>query len=290
MSIEIKTVPIFENWESNYINWRFLYSTIKRTHEAAPIPKMQLMTELPISKDGPWIAGGAARRMFTGAELDSDIDLFFKDSVQYALYEADLKQQSKSCYQNTVKFLGRSRFASNFLIAGQKIQLINFGFYENIQKMFESFDFTICHFACDGEYFYYTEDAVQDTVEKKLRIDGTIRPVTGLKRIIKYTQQGFKLDNQQIKQFFQSIRTTTPEEDDFIQNRYESDVTWIGFITNDQTEEICTQAGIDLKEIDFCQDSYDRTVLISFSCPEDKSLFKLTAAILYPEVNEKKYD
>jgi hypothetical protein len=73
-----------------------------------------------------------------------------------------------------------------------KIQAIKRYFVNNINELFQSFDFTVTQFATDGNIMVTTRQALQDCEEKRLQmIKGTSRPVNAL-RTIKYTAYGFE--------------------------------------------------------------------------------------------------
>jgi len=145
--------------------------------------------ELPyLSKQGPWVAGGALRRTLLGQEPESDFDLFFRDKDQLADCKTLLESMGFTQRKETehhVHFTG--------MLAGKErdVQLIRFAYYAIAQEVIESFDFTICQFAFDGETLYCGDYALWDLGRKRLAINKITFPLSTMRRVLKYTRQGF---------------------------------------------------------------------------------------------------
>lgn len=167
-------------------------------------------------KTGAWIAGGSVRKVWFDLPWeDQDIDLFFASEEQFQLAKNKLtenvpkpepvsffdfnvlnttavKSPSVSEYEtgNAVTFTVYTD--KEFDHEHFKIQAIKRYFVNNINELFQSFDFTVTQFATDGNIMVTTRQALQDCEEKRLQmIKGTSRPVNAL-RTIKYTAYGFE--------------------------------------------------------------------------------------------------
>lgn len=165
---------------------------------------------------GAWIAGGSVRKVWFDLPWeDQDIDLFFASEEQFQLAKSKLtermpksdvvslfnfndlnaaavKSPSVSEYEtgNAVTFTIYTD--KEFDHEHFKIQAIKRYFVNNINELFQSFDFTVTQFATDGNIMVTTRQALQDCEEKRLQmIEGTTRPVNAL-RTIKYTAYGFE--------------------------------------------------------------------------------------------------
>lgn len=148
----------------------------------------------PLSKDGPWLAGGALRRTLLGQEPESDFDFFFRDADQLMAFRLKIEAMGLEKIRETehhVHFRG--------VLAGSSlprdIQLIRFSFYKDAEAVIDSFDFTICQFAFDGEMLTVGDYALWDLGRKRLAVHKLTYPVASMRRLLKYAKQGFKACN-----------------------------------------------------------------------------------------------
>lgn len=163
-------------------------------YETMPIPSgpgvQQLRDVLAVLppldlKRGPWICGGAARRLFQGESLeDGDIDFFFK---------------TKASWDEFVKVLDgfelviKTERANTYLVNGQKVQLIRRKFHLQLEEVFKDFDFSVCQIATDGNVLAATKQAHMDITDGLIRFapGGTIAKHTLVQRMTKYVGYGF---------------------------------------------------------------------------------------------------
>jgi hypothetical protein len=139
---------------------------------------------------GPWLAGGAVRRVLSGQPVkDSDFDLFVAS-----------KEQSASCEQfvesNGGKLKSKNKFNSTYdlpveegLVA--KVQIIYFQHYNNAVDVVDSFDYTICQFVTDGETLGCGEYSLFDLTRKRLAVHRISYAMSSMRRMVKYIKQGF---------------------------------------------------------------------------------------------------
>lgn len=136
-----------------------------------------------------WIAGGFIRRWFNNLKQDSDIDLFFKDKETY---DAVCKHLTALTLSPAVETLNNTRFKILVEKGWEiEVQCIKIAFYKDVDAVLDSFDFTICQFAFDGKNIIATELAVIDSGRKRLVPHKITYGVSSLRRIIKYTKQGY---------------------------------------------------------------------------------------------------
>lgn len=141
--------------------------------------------------DGPWIAGGAARKLLDGDRLDTgDIDLFFSDGFNQSQgFESALKRHGTEVF--------RSQYAKTYEVEiGDKtyrVQLITRRGYSSVVAIFRDFDFTVCQVAFDGQQVVATKEAIRDIAAKKLNVSPNGRTTSQnlLTRTIKYIRYGF---------------------------------------------------------------------------------------------------
>ncbi len=154
----------------------------------------RVMNALPdVSVSGPWLAGGSLRRLLSGTDIfESDFDFFFANEEQAAKFEADL---TKACPQ--LKRLGQSSGAVTYRgkVDGFKqeltVQLVKIAYFENITAALDAFDFTVCQFGWDGEELHCGEFALWDLGRKRLAVHKVTYAVATVRRLVKYTKQGF---------------------------------------------------------------------------------------------------
>ena len=174
------------------------------------------LSRLPaLTPEGPWIAGGAVRRTFAGSALNSDYDFFFRNAKQLHNFSKEIDGiggiHIGGNDKNTAYTLPAVR-NDNIKIEGQPayypqmdIQLINFQYYKSAEEVIDSFDFTITQFAFDGEHFYMSEFALWDLARKKLVINKVTYGAATIRRILKYSGQGFTLCDGAAAELLQQV-------------------------------------------------------------------------------------
>lgn len=139
---------------------------------------------------GPWLAGGAVRRLVEGKDIDDgDIDLFVAAGVDPEKY---IKRMDK---------IAEEKFVTNRAVTYrvkhdegiQKIQIITKCKYGVLLDLLMEFDYTVCQFATDGQKIYYVGTALDDLRSNTLRKSPWAQPRDHafIKRFIKYTEYGF---------------------------------------------------------------------------------------------------
>jgi hypothetical protein len=169
-----------------YIFREFLQRFIDKPDD---LELMNLLKSLPIpTPDGPWIAGGAIRRTLSHQPLDSDIDYFFKDQKQKADFEATLLERHGWLIST------REHAATYGMKVEHKtiiVQAISMAYYPSLDAVLDSFDFTITQFGYDGADLVCGQFALWDLARKRLALHRLTYGVSTVRRLIKYTRQGF---------------------------------------------------------------------------------------------------
>lgn len=153
--------------------------------------------------NGPWIAGGAARRLFqneTGETdfLTGDIDIFLPLSeyadVRKKVRAAMSNRFPKDVYASSSQDDDKHTVTEQYMIGKRKtrVQLIGQG-YDNISALFKSFDFTVAQFAVSGNFIAFTDEARADLNEMRLALASPIQKRKGTTpvRTNKYCRYGF---------------------------------------------------------------------------------------------------
>lgn len=139
--------------------------------------------------NGAWLAGGAIRRTLIGHALDSDFDFFFKSAEALEAWEANLPVTLRLVRETEHHKHWRGAVEGSDLPVD--IQAIRFRFYDSAESVIDSFDYTVTMFCLDGEQLVTTPYALWDLGRKKLAVHKISYPVATMRRLLKYTKQGY---------------------------------------------------------------------------------------------------
>lgn len=169
--------------------------------------------------EGPWIAGGAVRKLWQGLSWnDGDIDIFFKNKEQFIQFSSKLKARAYqdnraalSALDFDSKFISKNLYinsfdtsnASTFTITGLpwidrqiKIQGICKQFYNSAENLVEDFDWTVCQIVSDGTTMWASINAVDDLLKHNLVLSSTTKRKIKIGRLIKYSAYGFNINDE----------------------------------------------------------------------------------------------
>jgi hypothetical protein len=136
-----------------------------------------------------WIAGGAVRRTLINKPIDSDYDYFFKSEEDFDKFEKMLPSSLKLVNETAHHKHWRGTVGDSDLKVN--VQGIKFKFYDTVEDCINSFDYTITMFALDGDDLVTTPEALWDLGRRKLVINKITYPVATMRRMLKYSKQGF---------------------------------------------------------------------------------------------------
>lgn len=152
-----------------------------------------------VTKDGPWICGGAVRRLIKGEwESKSDYDICVASSTQESSVQSKLVEDGhkvKWSNKNCITLTKEKR----------TVQIIK-TYYKDIDNCLDSFDFTICMFGYDGKDLIYDPLALYDLGRKALVPHKVQFPVSSLRRLLKYHDQGYKICSGGLSNFLEQTR------------------------------------------------------------------------------------
>jgi hypothetical protein len=167
----------------------FLARSTDKTFDDTTLSKV--LAGLPkVTPTGPWIAGGALRRTLLGQEPASDFDFFFQSPEQLNAFRERLEASGFRMLRETehhLHFQGKVEGSDLPIDA----QLIRFAFYADAKAVIDSFDYTICQLAFDGDSLTLGDFTLWDLGRKRLAIHKVTFPVSTMRRMLKYTRQGF---------------------------------------------------------------------------------------------------
>lgn len=180
----------------------------------------QLLKRLPPLdlERGPYIAGGCARKLWTGQKWDEgDVDIFFRDPLQRQTYTEKFENnwgisQGKRGDLLTDLFSSRSSSHLNmdtenaatyhldFKKSVLKLQLIKTRYSNSVTDLWKDFDFSISCFACDHREIIALPAAVDSAVSQRLTVNNPDFSKNLALRVLKYTVYGFSADDDILRQ------------------------------------------------------------------------------------------
>lgn len=162
-----------------------------------------LKTLVEVMPKGTYIAGGFMRALLNSESKTEDIDLFFNGSESFSKM-ADIlngvnEQKMPGEYMpkenlTEVKSYSNQYRVVNFITPDPKmppIQLIKLVWHDSPEHVIDLFDFTITQFATDGERIYYSKQALEDLITKRIRLHKVRSPIVVLNRLLKYERKGY---------------------------------------------------------------------------------------------------
>ena len=135
-----------------------------------------------------WLAGGAIRRTLMGMDLNSDYDFFFRSEDTLVRYAKALEKKGAKKTKQTEHQI---TYVIDIDNKPRTIQLIKIKYYLSAEEVIDTFDFTITQFAYDGEYLYCGDYSLWDLGRKRLALHKLTYGVATMRRLLKYTNQGF---------------------------------------------------------------------------------------------------
>lgn len=182
-------------------------------HSGRSLDELQKRLEIlpPVGVHGPWLAGGALRRTVMGQALDSDLDFFFASPEQCEAFCGAVRPLAKTVRE--------TKLNKTFTIEGDGaklvVQAIHVAYYDSPAALIESFDFTLCQLAWDGEFLWCGPLTLWDLGRKRLAVNRITYGVSSVRRLLKYSRQGFTVCNgaiaELLKQVAQKPETLTTE-------------------------------------------------------------------------------
>ncbi len=153
----------------------------------------QALKRLPaVAATGPWLAGGAVRRTIQNEKLDSDFDFFFASAEQFQSFCTDMDAKGAKKERET-DFNITFRIPAADKLPELKVQAIRASYHPTLEAMLASFDFSLCQTGYDGTDLVLGPWTLYDLARKRL-IPGQISyGVSSLRRMIKYTSQGYSV-------------------------------------------------------------------------------------------------
>lgn len=149
------------------------------------------------------LAGGAITSLFTNREIN-DFDIYFTSneglSSVFGQIFGVVEEDFIAPYDFITKFATK-RSMLCVTRAQQKVQLIHYKIHENVQSVFDSFDFEHVMGAFDfaTEEFVLHENFLKSNSQRLMQFNpGTDFPITSMMRVQKYKERGYTISKAQM--------------------------------------------------------------------------------------------
>lgn len=153
-----------------------------------------------------WLAGGALRTLINTDEEPDDLDFFFRtEQAVKEIYGKLLRKGFEVVFMCPKKELTTLKRTDPISGKTLKIQLITKRYYTDVTDLLNSFDFNVCRCAFDGWNVYITKQFVRDVKTKRLTLWAIEYPVASIKRLIKYSNKGYVLNQEFLSSFVEEI-------------------------------------------------------------------------------------
>lgn len=165
----------------------------------------------PFGLKGCYIAGGSILSIATKSDIN-DYDIYPKNAkgfedVIHILHDSNCFVVNISDRAITFKSNDEKNDNDERMI----IQVMTYDYFENAEKIFENFDFTVCMgaFDCDSKEYNFHNDFYPDIATKTLRFNHKTRyPLNSLLRVNKYRQKGFFISKPEYTKMALTIANT----------------------------------------------------------------------------------
>lgn len=135
-----------------------------------------------------YVAGGTVTSLFCNREIN-DVDVYFKNEKDAIGFLANLMENGAWVVSHTKK-------ATQLMYDEKNVQIIHFDYYENIDRLFESFDYTVCMGAFDFERNEYNlhKDFLKHNSQRIMKFNRlTSYPIVSMLRVQKYLDKGYTI-------------------------------------------------------------------------------------------------
>lgn len=160
-------------------------------------------TALPVLNmaNGPWLAGGAVRRLLDNSNKAGDFDLFFKDNLSLENAKTHLVSKFPILSENQFNITFEIPISSNNVI---KVQLVKF-YFETANDVLDWFDFTICQCLTDNREVLLGDFTLFDIGAKRLMVNNIHHATSSIRRLVKYSNQGYKFCDGTISEILNRV-------------------------------------------------------------------------------------
>ena len=163
-----------------------------------------ILTSVP----GCYIAGGAALAMYdNNPVILKDFDVYCNTKTIRRIVYNKMYDVFGSPL-NYPTYPGNGSYLYNYLTFSTLTQLM-LNKSKSLKSLFRSFDFTVCCFATDGKYYYFTPQAKRDLIKREIVCNEiTSNELKTISRLKRYKSKGFRLNNEKFWNTFNKKKRT----------------------------------------------------------------------------------
>jgi len=139
------------------------------------------------------VAGGAITSLFTNSEIN-DIDVYFRS-------KEDIAGFIECVFEDSIYIMAHTDKATLFVYNEIQVQLIHYDTFENVDDVFDAFDFTACMGAYDFKHdeFKLHNEFMKHNAQKLIRYNKkTDYPLISLLRVKKYQEKGYEISKPEM--------------------------------------------------------------------------------------------
>lgn len=185
-----------------------IYSTKFDKIKPNKLTKLSPLLDLNLLSDDVWLGGGSLRSLVDPNDEVADFDLFFR---RLSAVEEVQKKLEQARYNLIYSCPNKTLFT--YSKDSNKVQVVCREEYLSMPQMLETFDFTACIAATNGKQLYFSTNFVKDVRKKELRLASLTYPTATLKRIVKYSNKGYKI-GRIAREFVENVNSNTFSADD----------------------------------------------------------------------------
>jgi hypothetical protein len=162
--------------------------------------------------EGPWVAGGAARRLWGSWEschwTGADIDVFFASELQFKNWQTQFLKEFKidtgqarddllefSMNYKAIGTPNAETYCVDFEGKAVQVQLIKKAFYPTLELVWNSFDFDICCFAADKSHACARSSALHALRSRTIDVNNPDVKHNLTLRLLKHVIHGYQPSN-----------------------------------------------------------------------------------------------
>lgn len=169
---------------------------------------------LPAVGVNVWLAGGALRRTIINDDHSKgDFDYFFHSKEDYEKFHATIIKNYGGKVVRDESHVTEFHVPNLDDISNPlKVQAIKMQWYANPEELIKDFDYTCCMLSYDGVHVYYGQYTLWDNARKRLAVNKIKYPVASLRRLIKYSNQGYYACNGTLHELAGTIHEMPPKD------------------------------------------------------------------------------
>lgn len=201
------------------------FNTFKHLIDITP-PLQQLLNLSKVLKayDGYIFGGAVASAIINDFDRAKDIDVFFTDRHSFSNLPINIvtttegwcrdKDHWNAYLENPTKVKEITYYPFGANAIQKPVNCYKLVWYKNYEQIPKSFDFTFCKIGLANNALIYNAQHLDDLMNKKIVITGSLHTGAVLRRVVKYVKRGFTFEDgftlDQMFNYYNSDRPNIP--------------------------------------------------------------------------------